>query len=92
MGAIPQTAKEAYSLPDGLYVTDVSEGSDAKTKGVQAGDVITAVNGTPVTTTAEISDIKNALEVGDTMILTIWRDGETLEIPVLLVDTNDIYN
>jgi serine protease Do len=92
VGAIPQTAKEAYSLPDGLYVTDVSEGSDAKTKGVQAGDVITAVNGTPVTTTAEISDIKNALEVGDTMILTIWRDGETLEIPVLLVDTNDIYN
>ena len=50
------------------------------------------MNGTPVTTTAEISDIKNALEVGDTMILTIWRDGETLEIPVLLVDTNDIYN
>ena len=92
VGAIPQTAKEAYSLPDGLYVTDVSEGSDAKTKGVQAGDVITAVNGTPVTTTAEISDIKNTLEVGDTMILTIWRDGETLEIPVLLVDTNDIYN
>lgn len=92
VGAIPKTAKDAYSLPDGLYVTDVSEGSDAKTKGVQAGDVITAVNGTPVTTTAEISDIKNALEVGDTMILTIWRDGETLEIPVLLVDTNDIYN
>lgn len=91
VGPIPDTAKEQYQLPDGLYVTEVSEGSDAKEKGVRAGDVITAVNGTPVTTTAEISDIKNAMQVGDTLTLTIWRNGETLEIPVILVDTNDIY-
>ena len=92
VGAIPTTAKEQYQLPDGLYVTDVSEGSDAKEKGVRVGDVITAANGTPLTTTTELSDIKNAMQVGDTLILTIWRDGNTLEIPVMLVDTNDIYS
>ena len=92
VGAIPDNAKERYTLPDGLYVSDVSEGSDAKEKGVQPGDIITAVNGIPVQTTTEISDIKNALQVGDTMTLSIWRDGETMEITIALVDTNDVYS
>ena len=91
VGAIPDTAKEKYTLPDGLYVMDVSDGSDAKEKGIKKGDVITAVNGTPVTTTNEISDIKNALQVGDTIVLTVWRDGESMDISVVLVDTNKIY-
>ena len=55
------------------------------------GDIITHVNGTPVTTTEEIGAIKNELQVGDTMTFTIWRDGEIIEIEVALVDTNDIY-
>lgn len=91
VGVIPQTAKEKYTLPDGLYVTEVSDGSDAKEKGIREGDVVTAANGTPVTTTEDISDIKNELQVGDVIVLTIWRNGEELEIPVTLVDTNDIY-
>ena len=91
VGAIPDTAKEKYTLPDGLYVVDVSDGSDAKEKGIKAGDVITAANGIPVTTTEEISDIKNGLQVGDTIVLTVWRDGTATDIPVVLVDTNDIY-
>ena len=53
--------------------------------------MITAVNGTPVTTTNEISDIKNALQVGDTIVLTVWRDRESMDISVVLVDTNKIY-
>ncbi len=90
VGAIPTNAKEKYDLPDGLYITDVSDNSDAKAKGVQPEDIIIAVNGTPVTTTAQIAAIKNELEVGDVMTLTIWRNGETMDIDVVLVDTNDI--
>ena len=91
VGAIPDTAKEKYTLPDGLYVMDVSDGSDAKEKGIKKGDVITAVNGIPVTTTDEISDIKNEMAVGDTIVLTVWRDGESMDVSLVLVDTNDIY-
>ena len=60
-------------------------------KGIKPGDIILAVNGTEVHTTEEISSIKNELQVGDSMTMTIWREGETIEIAILLVDTNDVY-
>jgi serine protease Do len=91
VGAIPENAKSQYDLPDGLYISEVADGSDAKAKGILPGDIITAVNGIPVTTTEEIGAIKNQLQVGDVMVFSIWRDGETLEIEVELVDTNDVY-
>ena len=93
VGAIPSVAADYYEeLPDaGLYVSDVSKGSDAEAKGIKTGDVITAVNGIEVATTDDVSVIKDELNVGDSMTFTVWRDGETLEIDVTLMDTNDIY-
>ena len=49
------------------------------------------VNGKEVTTTTEINDMKNELQVGDTMTFKIWRDGEILEVTITLMDTNDVY-
>ena len=92
VGAIPQNALDHYELPEGLYVSAVSDGSDAKEKGICRGDIITAVNGTEVRTTEEISRIKDELQVGDTMTLSVWRDGKSLEITITLVDTNDVYS
>ena len=91
VGAIPDNAKEEYQLPDGLYITAVTKGSDAEAQGVLPGDILTAVNGTPVTTTEEVNDIKNRFKVGDKLHFDIWRDGEELEFDVLLMDTNDVY-
>ncbi|MBO6040202.1 MAG: trypsin-like peptidase domain-containing protein [Oscillospiraceae bacterium] len=91
VGAIPDNAKEEYQLPDGLYITAVTKGSDAETQGVLPGDILTAVNGTPVTTTDEVNDIKNQFKVGDRLHFDIWRDGEELEFDVQLLDTNYIY-
>ena len=92
VGSIPSSARDKYEIPEGLYVTAVSEGSDAQEKGIKAGDIITAVNGTPVTTTEEISAIKDTLQVGDSMVLTVWRDGKTNDYSILLVDTLDVYS
>ncbi len=92
VGAIPENAKQKYGLPDGLYISAVSDGSDAKTKGIQAGDIILEVNGTPVRTTEEISRIKDAMEVGEALNMVIWRDGERLIFQIYLVDTNDVYS
>ncbi len=90
VGAIPESASEYYDLPDGLYITKVSAGSDAEAKGVLTGDVLTAVNGTPVTTTSDVREIKDDLGVGDTITLTLYRSGEYFDVTVTLVDSNTI--
>lgn len=91
VGAIPDKAKEQYDLPAGLYVSGVEEKSDAMAKGVQVGDIITAVNGIAVSSTAEIAAIKEPMGVGDEMRLTLWRDGVEIEVEITLVETNDLY-
>lgn len=91
VGPVSQKAAEFYDLPYGLYVTAVSEGSDAEAKGVLAGDIVLKVNGEEVYSTEDILSVKNQLEVGDSMNFTIWRDGETYDVDIVLVDTNDIY-
>ena len=91
VGAIPENASQQYDLPGGLYVTEVSKGSDAEAKGIVPGDIITAVNGEPAKTTEDIVRVKNALYVGDSITFTIWRNGETFDVEVVLVDFNDIY-
>ena len=91
VGPIPDYAMEQYGLPGGLYISDVSEGSDAWEKGVLPGDVLTHVNGIEVKTTTDVQAIKDGLGVGDTMQLRIWRDGEVLDIEIVLMDTNDVY-
>ncbi len=91
VGQIPQNVADYYDMPEGLYVASVVKGSDAEKQGIREGDVITAANGTPVVTTAEVNDIKNELSVGDQMTFSVWRDGEELEITITLMETNDLY-
>ena len=91
VGEIPANALEHYSMPEGLYVAAVSEGSDAEKQGIRVGDVITAVDGQNVTTTGEVVAMKDAHQVGDQMTFSIWRPEGSLEISITLMDTNDIY-
>lgn len=90
VGAVSSAASEYYDLPEGLYISAVAEGSDAEKQGIQSGDMLLAVNGQAVTTTYDVSAVKDGLKVGDTVTLTIYRDGKTFDVDVKLVDTNDI--
>lgn len=90
-GSIPASVKEYYNLPDGLYVNAVNEASDAYAKGIRRGDVITKVNGIPVTTTDEVNQIKDQYEVGDAIEFEVYRNSEYFTVEVELMDMNDIY-
>lgn len=91
VGQIPENVSLHYSLPEGLYVVSVSKGSDAEKQGIKEGDVVTAVNGSPVRTTKDITDVKDKLSVGDEMTFTVFRDGSTFDVTIALMDTKDIY-
>jgi len=91
VGAIPEVAREEYEFPVGLYVSDVTPGSDAEKKGIKVGDIVTHVNGIEVSTTEEMLAIKNEMSVGDIMEISVWREGWTYTFEIELMDTNDIY-
>ena len=91
VGAIPQEALENYELPEGLYISAVAENSDAAAQGIREGDILTAIDGQSVSTTEEVAAIRDTKSVGDSLRFTIWREGETFEVDVRLMDTNDIY-
>ena len=92
VGAIPDNASSHYDIPSGLYISDVTKGSDAEAKGIKVGDILLECNGVEVKTTDDVAEIKSGLSVGDSIHFKIWRDGETFEVDVVLMDTNDIYN
>jgi serine protease Do len=69
----------------GVLVHWVDPASDAYAQGVQEGDVITAVNGRAVTSVEEINALKAGLSVGDSLTLTLLREGRTLTVAVTLV-------
>ncbi len=91
VGAIPQEAVENYELPEGLYISAVAENSDAAAQGIREGDILLSIDGQSVSTTEEVAAIRDTKGVGDSLRFTIWRQGETFEVDVRLMDTNDIY-
>ena len=70
----------AYGIPAGAAVQAVSEDSPAQAAGLQAGDVITAVNGTAIDDSSALKEQVSACRVGDELVLTVYRQGQTLEL------------
>ena len=89
-GAVSDEARSLYGLPAGVYVTEVSDGSDAKARGLQVGDIITKVDGIAVSSVAGVNAVKGDHAVGDTVTLTVYRDGEVFEMEITLVDKTSI--
>lgn len=71
-----------YGLPQGAAVRAVAEGGPAEKAGVQTGDIILAVNGTEITGSAALVKQISAVQIGSTLNLTVYRQGETLELTV----------
>jgi len=67
----------------GVEVGSVKEGSPAAVAGIQAGDVITGVGAYTLNGGADqFRRAVGARHPGDAMTLTVWRDGESLELGV----------
>ena len=90
VGPVTEEIAEYYDIPNGLYVSEVNEKSDAFRQGLCPGDIITRVNGKRCTETSDIADAKNKCEVGDKLKFRIWRDGETMDITVRIMDSTDL--
>jgi S1-C subfamily serine protease len=85
------------SVTSGIYVTAVSPGGAADAAGLQAptsagvgnglprgGDVITAIDGQPVTSIAQLAGVIDGHNIGDTVTLTVLRGSDTLQLEATL--------
>ena len=75
-----------YRLPEGLYITEVEPGSDAAAKGIERGDILIELNGTPVTTSEELSSILYGCEVGQTVTAIVYRSGYQYQLELTLAE------
>ena len=71
-----------YGLPAGAAVKAVSEDSPAEKAGLQVNDIITAVNGKEISGRTGLSEVVSAASVGDTLTLTVYRQGNTIGVDV----------
>jgi serine protease Do len=78
-----------YNLPGWLCVRSVDLDSDAYAQGIREGDIITAVDGTTVSSAEELSRIKNSHTAGDQVTVTIYRNGKSYEVTVTLMEQNE---
>ena len=72
---------QQYGIPAGAAIQSVTENSPAAQAGLQRGDVITAVDGNAMTSTELVSFVGQA-SVGQQIVFSIYRQGETLAITV----------
>jgi S1-C subfamily serine protease len=69
---------------DGPYLDMVYPGGPASQAGLRHGDHIGAIDGRPVTTADQARRMFGEYEPGDTVQLTIRRDGHVEQVPVML--------
>ncbi len=75
---------QIYGLPQGAAVQTVTQGSPAEKAGLQVGDIITKVDGTEITSRTELTSIVGRCKIGDAVTLTVYRQGQTIEIIVTI--------
>ena len=82
--AISSQVAQFYRIPAGLLVQGVDPESDAYAKGLRPGDTITAINGQNVESSSEVVALMAQCKAGDTIKITVYRNGYTTEMSVVL--------
>jgi S1-C subfamily serine protease len=67
-------------------VTDVHPGGPAERAGIQVGDLIEAIDGHPVATLADLLGDVDRHQPGDSVQLTVLRNGSRGDVTVQLAD------
>ena len=76
-------------VTDGVVINEVMSNSPAELAGVKQYDVIVEMDGEKIEDMVSLrKHLYNAKEVGDTMQMKVYREGQLLEIEMVLKDGN----
>ena len=79
-----QTASQLGVNAYGVYVVEVVKGGPAEKAGLQAGDRIVSVDGTEIASKDDLGTLMQKHTAGDTLSITIARDGQMQTVNVTL--------
>jgi serine protease Do len=82
----------SLGVKEGVVVGNVERGKAADKGGVQRLDVITKVDGEKILSPDDLVSAISSHRAGETVKLSIFRDGKTLDLPVTLGDRSEIKN
>ncbi|MBV8910443.1 MAG: DegQ family serine endoprotease, partial [Gammaproteobacteria bacterium] len=88
---VSQGLADSFGLPrpEGALVSSVEKGGPAEQAGIEAGDVILKMNGTPLKDSSELPVQIASLSPGTPVNLKIWRNHETRDVSVKLAAMQD---
>ena len=81
---------EATQLSDrsqGLEVVEIPPGGAADRAGVQVGDYVLSAAGHPLETSEDLLWVRRQKRMGDELDMTLWRDGEIVEVTLSLQES-----
>ena len=76
-----------YRIPAGLYITYVDPDSDAFQQGIESGDILISLDGQRISTQSELDQMLYGMNVGDTLEVIIYRDGNQYRIQLTLTES-----
>ena len=92
IGITGQNVESADGKVSGVQVYSIDSRAKAASEGLQVGDVITAVDGTPTPDMDKVNELKQDKKAGDKLTLSVYRisTGKTLNITITLTDSHDL--
>ncbi|MGB9706900.1 MAG: S1C family serine protease [Microgenomates group bacterium] len=77
-------------VPQGAYIVEVVSGSPADKAGIKQGDIITKLDGQPVREKdGGLAKLVASKKIGESVRLTIWREGKEQEVVAVLETSNE---
>ena len=73
-----------YRIPQGIYITEVDENSDAAKKGICPGDILLQADGVRITDADVLKEQLYAHQAGDTISVVIYRGGVQHAVEIVL--------
>ena len=77
-------AEQNLTVEEGALIEEVLDDTPAAEAGLQAGDIIVAVDGDPVDQRRTLPERLYAYDEGEQVTLSVLRDGEEMQIDVVL--------